>query len=98
MTWDAWKAHAAIGRIRFKRHRARETRRDAKAIVKAQIAMTERLEAVVAHARFMAIEPLAFASASQPDPLAGRCLVQSQARGTQGAAHRAAAAATLCRP
>lgn len=29
---------------------------------------------------------------------AGRCLVQSQARGTQGAAHRAAAAATLCRP
>lgn len=30
--------HCRIGRIRFKRHRRREKRRDAKAIVKAQIA------------------------------------------------------------
>lgn len=72
MTWDAWKAHAAIGRIRFKRHRAREKRRDAKAIVKAQIAMTERLKAEVAHARFMAIEPFAFAGMRAGQPPAQR--------------------------
>lgn len=72
MTWDAWKAHAAIGRIRFKRHRPREKRRDAKAIVKAQIAMTERLKAEVAHARFMAIEPFAFAGMRAGQPPAQR--------------------------
>lgn len=73
MTWDAWKAHAAIGRIRFKRHRRREKRRDAKAIVKAQIAMTAQLEAEIARARFLAIEPFAFAGmgAGQP-PAQGR--------------------------
>ncbi len=52
MTRDAELYHCAIGRIRFKRHSAREKRKDAKAIMRAQETMKKLLSDELERARY----------------------------------------------
>lgn len=59
-TLDAKRYGCAIGRIRFKRHRPRETRKDAMAIARKLIETTEKLKAELAAARFRVREPVMF--------------------------------------
>lgn len=61
MTWDAWKEHARIGRIRFKRHRSRAKRKDAKTIMRAHIKTHDKLRAEIAAQQYEAKVSVLFA-------------------------------------
>lgn len=67
MKWDAWKEHARIGSVvpkerpRRKGAPRREKRKDAVSIIRAQIALHDKLRAEVAAKRFRELEPIMFA-------------------------------------
>lgn len=47
--------------VHFKRHRSRETRKDARSVARAYIATHDKLRAEVAAKRFREMEPIMFA-------------------------------------